>query len=318
VRVRDRVASRIKPRTDAAVVLMYHRVDRNVRDPFWLRVQPEHFAEHLQRVTQIADVVPLTSIFEKGSRPRVALTFDDGYADNFFHAKPLLEDAGLPATIFVTSEILGSQGMFWWDRLEHLVLDVAATVQRLRINLGGSDVELDVRTLEGRARAFQAIQGDACTRPPVEIQALLDDIEAQVGKSSANVNPAPRLTLEQLRAIGSSSLLDIGGHTRHHPMLSSLDRAQQYDEIVQGKADLEKALGRPVTTFAYPFGSPSSFTVETVELVHDAGFELACTTEQGRVTPRTDRYRVPRVSVNDLGGRQFRHRLQWALNRANP
>ena len=58
----------------------------------------------------------------------VAVTFDDGYVDNLKFAKPRLESAGVPATVFVTTGQIGRAGEFWWDELARIVLGSQAAI----------------------------------------------------------------------------------------------------------------------------------------------------------------------------------------------
>ena len=81
-------------------------------------------------------------------------------------------------------------------------------------------------------------------------------------------------------------LAEIGAHTVTHPKLSALNRACQEFEIRQSKADLEERIGRPVASFAYPYGAAAHFNQASLELVQEAGFLRACTGRKARVRTR--------------------------------
>jgi peptidoglycan/xylan/chitin deacetylase (PgdA/CDA1 family) len=121
---------------------------------------------------------------------------------------------------------------------------------------------------------------------------------------------APRHSHRLLRAdevarLDRDSLLEVGAHTVSHPMLSRLGAARRHAEIAGSKRRLEELLGRPVASFAYPYGAG----VGTARMVRRAGFESACTTAGRRVVPGSDRYRLPRVYVGDWDGDQLERRL---------
>jgi peptidoglycan/xylan/chitin deacetylase (PgdA/CDA1 family) len=103
------VARRITNRfVRRAVILLYHRVTELAADPQLLSVSPQHFAEHLDVIRKVGLPMPLKSLWQAGRRERsskcdVIVTFDDGYADNLYNAKPLLESHDVPATVFVTT-----------------------------------------------------------------------------------------------------------------------------------------------------------------------------------------------------------------------
>src|SRR3954466_12546802 len=100
---------------------MYHRVAAPEADPLELCVSPERFEEQIRLGRSLGDVVPLRELHGKGGRPRFAVTFDDGYADNASAAPPILAAQDPPATVFAVAGAIDG-GPFWWDRLAGLVL----------------------------------------------------------------------------------------------------------------------------------------------------------------------------------------------------
>ena len=97
-----------------------------------------------------------------------------------------------------------------------------------------------------------------------------------------------------------------------HPVLASLPTELQRDEIHQSKARAEEILGRPVLSFAYPFGSRPDFTKETEAIVGEAGFTSACSTQPGLANRRLQRFQLPRFQVYNWNGDEFaRHLLTW-------
>ena len=107
------------------IVLAYHRVTTVAHDPHRLAVTPAHFAEHLDVIT--SQGVPMTleamvAAAQQGALPRraVAVTFDDGYADNLQCAAPLLARAKVPATVFISTSACENGHQFWWDTSEPL------------------------------------------------------------------------------------------------------------------------------------------------------------------------------------------------------
>jgi peptidoglycan/xylan/chitin deacetylase (PgdA/CDA1 family) len=118
------------------------------------------------------------------------------------------------------------------------------------------------------------------------------------------------LTADEARRLASSRGIEIGAHSVTHAVLPSLAPAAQSQEIGRSKEHLEKLLNRPITGFAYPFGDYSS---ETAELVRTAGFEFACTTEPDGIRRNSDRFRLPRLGVEDSDGPQLLRRVESIL-----
>src|SRR6185369_3348669 len=110
-----------------AVCLIYHRVAALDLDSQQLAVTPDRFRDHLRRIKEGFRPVGPEELHSEmtgaGIRPKgVAITFDDGYADNFLHMLPIVEEEKVPVTVFVSTDLLGTDREFWWDELERIFL----------------------------------------------------------------------------------------------------------------------------------------------------------------------------------------------------
>lgn len=319
---------RRKRRADEPLVLIYHRVGRETTDPQLLCVTPEHFAEHLELLSERYQPMPLGQLIgaaraSEAPRRAVAVTFDDGYADNLSTAKPLLDRYGVPATVFVASGYAARGRPFWWDELGWLLLGPGRLPRILAIAIGGETLSWDLgeeAEYDGDSGDWTILDEDRGPRQRVyrwlgARLRLLDDPDREQaleqlrslagrlgGQPSAEARP---LTLEELAVLGDGGLVAIGAHTVTHPALSALPPARQREEIAGSKAELEAALGRPVFSFSYPYGTLADFDGTTVSLVRGAGFESASANIPGRVGPTTDPFRIPRILVRDWTGDQL-------------
>ena len=327
-RIQKRLASN-------GLILMYHRVAEVDLDPWGLCVTPQHFAEHLQVLQKYAQPISLRELaqaHQEGKIPRraVAVTFDDGYVDNLLHAKPLLEQYNIPATIFVTTGYIGQNREFWHDELEQILLQPGRLADKLCLKINGSihqwelgeaayysdeDYQSDRsrKAWEGQAGSRLALYLSIYERleplPEDQRQEALNQIQIWAGLER-NVRPTYRpLELGELRKLGQGKLIEIGAHTVNHPLLSAHPTALQQDEIQNSKAYLEAVLSRSVTSFAYPFGD---YTLETVDLVREAGFDCACSVVEDIVWRKSNRFELPRFGVNDWNGEEFaKQLLRW-------
>src|SRR3954454_4737388 len=143
-------------RTERPILLMYHRVADLAGDPWLLAVSPKHFAVQLAALKEEREVVPLawlTAKLKDGKTPRraVAITFDDGYADVLLNAKPMLEKQGCPATVFLTTGLLGGDHGFWWDILALILLETPMLPEHLALDIAGRRQEWQLAELgQGR------------------------------------------------------------------------------------------------------------------------------------------------------------------------
>lgn len=333
-RIVQRIQRRVAPK---GLILMYHRVTEVPLDPWNLCVTPARFAEHLEVLQNYTIPTRLQQLVEAHQREcsphrTVAITFDDGYIDNLYQAKPLLENYAVPATVFVSTGYLGQNREFWWDELEHLLLQSDSLPEELCLTLNGQMYQWKLGEATQRNEAYN--QYDYATQtwadqtgtrlalyysiwqhlqPLAEAERLnaIDEIRAWV-KAEATIRSTHRpLVPEEIVLLAADGLVDIGAHTVTHPFLSAHPTHVQRDEIRQSKADLEGLLARPVVSFAYPFGD---YTSETARLVQDAGFVCACSTAAGTVWQQSDRFQLPRVEVQNWTGEEFAQRLLRWLN----
>lgn len=323
------------------MILLYHRVFEAPIDPQLLCVTPQNFSahmEHLQRRYRVLSLGELRRGILEGTVPKraVVVTFDDGYVDNLWNARPVLERYGVPATVFVAAGYVGQELEFWWDEVERLLLHPGRVPRTLRMDLDGGVYEWDLgdaaeyTTAEfERHRGWHVLlRGDPTPRhrayrelcrlmrplPEGERQRVLSELRAWAGADGRprwDYRPLAQAELLQLTRDG---LVEVGAHTLSHPILSMLSLEDQRSEIFGSKAVLEKALGRPVVHFAYPYGSPADYTSETVALVREAGFEGACSNFAGTVGAgkKVDWYQLPRFLVRNWTGEEFARRLaRW-------
>src|ERR1700759_463296 len=135
-------------RRGGPAILMYHRIATPEVDPWGLSVSPERFAEQVQALSMRRTILSMNAFVSRlqaGVLPHdaVALTFDDGYLDNLLQAKPILEAAGVPATVFLTTGRIGTDEEFWGDELARMVLPRTKPLcARLTLETGGLEINL--------------------------------------------------------------------------------------------------------------------------------------------------------------------------------
>jgi len=314
-----------------ALVLVYHRVTQLERDPQLLAVTPENFDAQMTLLAERYSVLPLSEL-AAGIRSHhvpdraVAVTFDDGYADNLLEATPLLEKYGVPATVFVSSGCVESGREFWWDEVERIVLGPSTLPETVALETPEAIFSYHLegqleRTAEDAARdwAWNLLRPDAEPRhtlhrelcdfygplaPVNRLSALAQLREAAHADAEPRATHRP-LTAEEVTRLDSSPFVEVGAHTVNHPVLSARSADEQRIEIGYDKAALQELCGRPITWFSYPHGSLSDYTDETVSIVSEDGFSGACSNHLGVVKPWTDVYRLPRVIVRDLEASEF-------------
>jgi peptidoglycan/xylan/chitin deacetylase (PgdA/CDA1 family) len=260
----------------------------------------------------------------------VAVTFDDGYTDVLYTAKPLLEAMEVPATTFITTGNLGSKREFWWDELERLLLcpgtlpatlEVAIGKQLHRWELGAAADYSEAEALRNRTtRSYAASPGtrhalyhsvwqQLFPAPEEERQHVLAILTQWAGDPGLARAEFRSLHPDEVEALARDGLVEVGAHTVTHPALSAHAATTQLFEITESKRALEQILGRPVTSFAYPHGE---YSRETLTLLRRAGVRRACTIRDGHITRRSDPLQLPRYNVQDWAAPEFEEHLsRW-------
>jgi peptidoglycan/xylan/chitin deacetylase (PgdA/CDA1 family) len=320
------------------LVLMYHRVADLPLDPFSLAVSPRHFEEHLEvlrKYSRPTHITKLAHTIRDGKRPRrmVAVTFDDGYTDNLYNAKPLLERYDIPASVFVTTGHIGNEREFMWDELERLLLEPGTLPRTLQLNINGTEREWDLGSAAHYSREDYLRDADWDTEQKIdptprhtlfrELHGLLKPLSKNEQQEYLNLlrawagaedvaRPTHRtMTADEVLHLAKGGLVEIGSHTVTHPVLSALSVNKQREEVQQSKAYLEEILDQPVKSFAYPFGGATDYTPETTSLLQEAGYDCACSNFPDIIWRLSDRYQLPRIDVRDWDGDEFAGFIRW-------
>ena len=300
-------------RRGGTLILCYHRVAEGVEDPFRLCVRPDNFSAHLEEISRAREPSTLADVSVPSRRPRVVVTFDDGYRDNLTNALPIAESKGVPITVFVTSGVLGNHNGLWWDRLGTLLRARPPHVREINLPVGGRTVRLPLGSSGIRAD-LDLVRRHLLPLRVTEIERALDAVSSQWQVGSAPPAGAGTLTPEDLRQLAASDSVTIGAHTVDHVRLRDRPAREQQDTISGSKEELEQSIGRPVSHFAYPFGGRDDFDDRSVDAVRSAAFDTACTTIPGTARSSADPYRLPRRVVMDWGRPRFRVQMQrWKL-----
>ena len=307
-------------------VLGYHRI-ADVAHPLGLAVSRRRFAEQiavlartvrLMRLSDAARALTERSLPSRG----VVVTFDDGYRDTLDEALPLLERAGIPATVFVTT---GSPGReFWWDELTRVVMESKTPPHDLKLEIPGRSRPWTVEAKYARPYAdgmasrrtwLTEIAGDLRLLPTAEREHVMSALRAWSGLPSPDdAARRPRaLTVAELQQLAACPYIEIGAHTVSHPLLPMLTRKEQQEEVQRSRLDMQLLTGRSVTSFSYPHGAYSD---ETLSTVAEAGFTVACCSTSDVLRSASDVLTVPRLWVGDQDGESFSSWLQGWLGAA--
>jgi len=292
---------------DRLLVLTFHRVLAQ-RDPLLPDVPDREQFDWQMRVLR-EWFTPLAlrtaiSLMQENALPAgaVAVTFDDGYADNQQVAWPILSRFSVPATFFISTGFLDGGRMF-----NDSVIEAVRLAPGEQLSAPWLDLEpLPIATLEQRRQAINLLIDRLKYQPPQRRQELCVRL-AELAR--ADLPRDLMMTSAQVQALAAAGA-EIGAHTCQHYILAEVDERVARDEINASKERLESLVGEQVKAFAYPNGRPGrDYRSEHVHMVRDAGFELAVSTAWGRADRHSDILQIPRVAALGASPVEFALRL---------
>ncbi|MDB5020740.1 MAG: hypothetical protein JWQ28_1867 [Pedobacter sp.] len=321
------------------LILMYHRIHDADADPWQLSVSPENFEQQLQVLTRYYNVLPIVTFLEHRQanvlkRNSVCLTFDDGYADNYDNARPLLLKYNVPATFFISSAFINTDELFWWDELATLILQTPRLPLKVTLKLPDENftfiINQDVLTEEGRAKIRHWHYPQA---PPTQrcdlylaiwerLQRLsLSEIQLviqQLRVMTASVAPSKDwasypMTSLQLDSLFNSPLFSAGIHTATHPALALQSPKTQTAELLECASYLKRYGSERPLPIAYPYGS---YNEDTLSIVAQMNVPAGFTTNPSVVNAGSNPLTLGRFQVENWGGQSFRKQLkEWRSTR---
>jgi peptidoglycan/xylan/chitin deacetylase (PgdA/CDA1 family) len=298
---------------------MYHRVigeKYDSRDPSQagLAVEQDSFDRQMEYLKRHYDVIPLERLVRclrgEGRLPdkALAITFDDGWRDNYDFAFPVLSRHKLPATIYLSSSHIGGTDLLWFHEVGMMLK------QSLIDPIGLAEIERNVDEisgprekpmLSGKPEGTELIEKLKRLKP-TDRERIVDQMRKKIG-SGVQSGEDRRWMLDwdevkQMSACGIS----FGSHGVTHTVMTELEAAEVRAELIESKELLEKHLGSAVRSFAYPNGD---YGLEEMALVEESGYDNACAAgrwmHDGEVVSL---FALPRTGVHEgmtagIGGR---------------
>jgi peptidoglycan/xylan/chitin deacetylase (PgdA/CDA1 family) len=295
----------------AARIFYYHRVNDD-NDPFFSAISTSLFEQQMHYLARHYRVLSMTQLLRHlqagdSLETVVAITFDDGYADNYHNAFPILQRFGLPATIFLTTGSIDSPQPLWFEQLAEVVKKTTREF---------IDVEIDVprrlwmRTQKERLASNEAILHGLRVLEDSERQVRLAEILQYLGPVTTSERRNKMLTWDQVRRMKECGI-DFGGHTVNHPFLSRMPLSSATWEISECKRRIEEELQHAVEYFAYPNGRAQDFGETSKELLRSAGYRAAVTTIWGMNYRSTDAMELRRGGPWENSAALFACKLDW-------
>ncbi len=273
----------------------------------WTSLRRKDFKAQLADLQDIYDIVSLDDALAappgRTGRPCIVITFDDGDRGLYTHLLPIVQETGVPVTLYIATEQFETGRPFWFDRVVNALqgpgevgLDGIG-----RWSLPGSGDKAHWAALGQVLNALKSV-------PPSEREAAADALVAQGQPPVDNAETLGPMTLEQLQILGKTPGITIGAHTHGHELLDQIPADAARDSVARSRDLLRDWTGQNVRHFAFPNGN---HTQSLRDMIRGLGFASATILEDRTAPQGTDPFALPRISVGRYDSRA-RVRLRLA------
>lgn len=243
---------------------------------------------------------------EKIGSKNVLVTFDDGWKDNFDYAFESLRANNIPAVIYLPTDYIGTHKRFWQETITHLLLEI--------VNLcKGDDSSIKKSILSENIEGMN----DILSSDPYQLK---DNIENFVSLKKKQSKKNQKLILSKLRKYANQNMdtsqderdfmnweevrklsmggIDFGSHGQSHSILTNMINNKQKItlELSESKKIIEQEINKEIISFAYPNGQ---YSKQVVNVVHDVGYKLSFSTENGVMSLGDNPYTLKRINMHE-------------------
>jgi peptidoglycan/xylan/chitin deacetylase (PgdA/CDA1 family) len=276
-------------------IIVYHGICKAEHTKFnTLFITQKTFEEHLKLYREHFNVVSLDDFYNKRFQPdrlNICLTFDDGFANNYNYALPLLEQYRIPATFFITAIGAAGYNILWND-----MLSIASKYGPARL------VFQNVTYHKNRYNKYMdagCIALDSHLRKTIfsnkaELIRLLDKL-VPFRKTGHYIDHWLQMTVEQIQKMSASPFATIGSHGYYHNDLAEIDAGALGKELYESKTYLENITGKSINSIAFPYGS---YSANVVHAAKKAGYDKLLATCFNSAADNTDPVMQERFTIN--------------------
>jgi peptidoglycan/xylan/chitin deacetylase (PgdA/CDA1 family) len=273
------------------IILLYHRivddssrylnkgaaVHHHIKD---FKREMAYFKRNFQ-IVSMDEVASHMRLGEGFKRPSIAITFDDGYLDNYTLAYPVLKKHGVPATIYLTTGLVGTLDGIWTEEIGVAFLETKKDHFHFSALFG--DKTIPIKTKEEKEQANSEVSEALKVRPDDERRELMQKLFEELEVSEKFERPFGKrmmLNWEEVQEMRRDGIT-IGSHSHTHPILSQMSGDKAKDEILNSKKVVEKNVDIEVKHFSFPNGREEDFSEELRDYCRKIGFESVCSVVYG-------------------------------------
>jgi len=314
------------------IVLLYHRivddsskylnkgatVHHHIKD---FKQEITYFKRNFQ-ILSMDEIVDHIKLGKRFRRPSIAITFDDGYLDNYTLAYPVLKKHGVPATIYLTTGLVGTLDGIWTEQIGLAFLETKKDYFNFSALLG--DKAIPIKTKEEKEQANSKVSDALKLKPDNKRRELMQELFEMLEvneKSGRHFGERMMLNWEEVQEMRKDGIT-IGSHSHTHPILSQMSSEEAKDEILNSKKVVEKNVDIKVRHFSFPNGREEDFSEELRDYCREIGFESICSVVYGPYdASKKDPFALKRVGaihpVSMMAGELVRQFFRRAIKKSD-
>jgi len=292
--------------TDGLAIFLFHGVVRQsryaVRNYTGKHMERDRFYRIVEGLKHAGSALSMDDVVEhcRSGNPfpprAFAVTFDDGFENNYLIAAPILKEFSVPATFYITTGFVQDNAMSWIDRIEYCLEAVSSGV----LQFAWDDHPHSFANVEDKIGLLQMVRDRVKTDPTLDPENVVQAVFEQCGLAAVCDSAEPidqKMSWEQVTRLANDELFTVGGHSHSHKILSFLSAEELEDEITTSIDLIRKNVGLCVRHYSYPEGLEHCYSNEVVEVLRGKGVVCCPTAVDGINDPQTDLFHLRRIMI---------------------
>lgn len=285
-------------------ILLYHGVTPftsfGVANYSGKHISLEVFDEHMYKLQKCCNVLTIDDVvmFVKQGMTwpenAVAVTFDDGFKNNFQFAAPILEKYKIPAVFYICAGMVGTDKMFWVDQIEDCFNLTSQSMIEIQLD---KRYQFDLTSARMKIVALDKVKQFCKNNTAKEKNRVLTELSdecAVIPNVTHSIN-YEMMSWDEVITMDKNPLFTIGGHTLYHDIMTSQAITIVDEDAKETLALLEAKLGHPVCHFAYPEGQAHHYSQSVINLLKKRGIICCPSAIEGINPPGADLFHLKRI-----------------------
>lgn len=283
-------------------ILTLHRIDTPDKSRLWYNEHLKLSCDSLENLIikfkrkgfKFVSIEELKNTIKqkKKAKKLIAITFDDGYKDNFENGLAIFKKYDVPVCIYISTGMIEQQFLYWWYIIEDLILSNTEIIL-------DTNEKFDCSTKEKKEQTFLDLREHILKLPQMELGKELPKLFCHYKINLNSYNDTLPLTWSQITTLTQEPLVTIGCHTHSHFSFNQCSEEEIIKDIALSQKLIKEKTNIYTEHFCFPFGDKISISNSHIELLKKLNFKSSVTTQSGFCRYNTDVMQLPRFFVTE-------------------